>query len=215
MKPRSKSEWMTPAACGAVSPAWIVHARDFLLARREIRAQAEQMIRCADQRADAAIRRRRGLQKLLRVLGAEDRRVALDLRADRRRLRRARCVFAYFAPRLRGRRFSRRSRDRCPRRRCTRKASAWRSAAKSRRDRRLSLRRGVSRLQRDRGLAGVQMRARVFGDRDFALALPCRRACACASASVARFCTAVEIGQTSSVVMTSMSGRDRRRRRRG
>ncbi len=27
MKPRSKSEWMTPAATGAVSPAWIVQAR--------------------------------------------------------------------------------------------------------------------------------------------------------------------------------------------
>jgi hypothetical protein len=28
MKPRSKSEWITPAACGAVHPLWIVHARD-------------------------------------------------------------------------------------------------------------------------------------------------------------------------------------------
>ena len=27
MKPRSKSVWMTPAACGAVKPLWIVHAR--------------------------------------------------------------------------------------------------------------------------------------------------------------------------------------------
>jgi hypothetical protein len=27
MKPRSKSVWMTPAACGAVSPTWIVQAR--------------------------------------------------------------------------------------------------------------------------------------------------------------------------------------------
>jgi hypothetical protein len=27
MKPRSKSVWITPAACGAVSPTWIVQAR--------------------------------------------------------------------------------------------------------------------------------------------------------------------------------------------
>ena len=27
MKPRSKSEWITPAAAGALSPAWIVQAR--------------------------------------------------------------------------------------------------------------------------------------------------------------------------------------------
>ena len=27
MKPFSKSVWITPAACGAVSPLWIVHAR--------------------------------------------------------------------------------------------------------------------------------------------------------------------------------------------
>ena len=30
MKPRSKSVWMTPAACGAFQPLWIVHARDSL-----------------------------------------------------------------------------------------------------------------------------------------------------------------------------------------
>ena len=35
MKPRSKSLWMTPAACGAVNPALIVHARvSFSPARR-------------------------------------------------------------------------------------------------------------------------------------------------------------------------------------
>ena len=27
MNPRSKSVWITAAACGAVSPRWIVHAR--------------------------------------------------------------------------------------------------------------------------------------------------------------------------------------------
>jgi hypothetical protein len=27
MKPFSKSPWMTPAACGAVQPFWIVQAR--------------------------------------------------------------------------------------------------------------------------------------------------------------------------------------------
>jgi hypothetical protein len=27
MKPRSKSPWITPAACGAVSPMWMVQAR--------------------------------------------------------------------------------------------------------------------------------------------------------------------------------------------
>jgi len=30
MKPRSKSVWMTPAAWGAVSPWWMVHARAYL-----------------------------------------------------------------------------------------------------------------------------------------------------------------------------------------
>ncbi len=30
MKPRSKSVWMTPAACGAVAPFRIVQARDSL-----------------------------------------------------------------------------------------------------------------------------------------------------------------------------------------
>ena len=30
MKPRWKSVWMTPAACGAVQPWWIVQARDSL-----------------------------------------------------------------------------------------------------------------------------------------------------------------------------------------
>jgi hypothetical protein len=27
MKPRSKSLWITPAACGAVAPRWVVQAR--------------------------------------------------------------------------------------------------------------------------------------------------------------------------------------------
>ena len=30
MKPRWKSVWMTPAACGAVQPRWMVQARDSL-----------------------------------------------------------------------------------------------------------------------------------------------------------------------------------------
>ena len=42
MNPFPKSEWITPAAAGALSPSWIVQAH-FLFAGREVAAQAEQI----------------------------------------------------------------------------------------------------------------------------------------------------------------------------
>ena len=68
MKPRSKSVWMTPAALGAVSPMWMVQAH-FLLAGREVGAQAQQVIGGPDERSHAAFGHAHVLQELGAFLG--------------------------------------------------------------------------------------------------------------------------------------------------
>jgi hypothetical protein len=55
---------------------------DFLFARGEIRPQAEQMIRGADERADAGFLTPSSFKKFLRLGGGQINQVALDLRAD-------------------------------------------------------------------------------------------------------------------------------------
>ncbi len=82
MKPRSKSEWITPAAFGRGVAGVNRPRAHFLFARGEIGPQAEQMIRRADQRADAGFTHAEFLQKFLRLRFGQINQVAFDLRAD-------------------------------------------------------------------------------------------------------------------------------------
>ena len=58
---------MTPAACGAVSPTWMVQARTSLDAGGEVGLQAEQRVAGADQAVEAGFVQAHGLEELLLV----------------------------------------------------------------------------------------------------------------------------------------------------
>ena len=68
MKPRSKSEWMTPAACGALVPTVIVQARASFGPHREIGDQAEQRIAGPDETVEAGLFEAQRLEEFLLFL---------------------------------------------------------------------------------------------------------------------------------------------------
>ena len=89
MKPRWKSEWMTPAASGAVAPAGMVQARDLLRAGREICLQAQGREADPGQLVQAGLGLPGGLQQLQRASASSSSiELGLDLRVEQDRLRR-------------------------------------------------------------------------------------------------------------------------------
>ena len=70
---------MTPAHSGALAPARNVHAAALLVARREERAQAEQVIRRADEPGERALTETEALEQLTPLGGVESRRLGFEL----------------------------------------------------------------------------------------------------------------------------------------
>ena len=86
MKPFSKSEWMTPAACGRGVAGVDRPGARFLLAGGEVGAQAEQVVGRADERRHARVRDAEVGEVLARLGVRQLGELGLDLRGDDDRL---------------------------------------------------------------------------------------------------------------------------------
>ncbi len=96
MKPRSKSEWMTPAGFGCGVADVNRPSAHFFFTGCEIRPQAEQMIGATDQRAHAAFIDAEFFRKSL--LRHQDKSIrSLSICALMTTASQARCVFTYSA----------------------------------------------------------------------------------------------------------------------
>ena len=78
MKPRSKSEWMTPAAPGAKRAAADGPGAALLFARSEVGDQVEQRVGLADESVEAGLFEAEAVEELVALLGFE----SSDLRLD-------------------------------------------------------------------------------------------------------------------------------------
>ena len=83
MKPRSKSVWITPAACGAVDPALHRPRPHFLFAGGEIGLQPQQFVGAADHAVQARLIEPQVLEELGAVFVFQLRDLRLDGRAHR------------------------------------------------------------------------------------------------------------------------------------
>jgi hypothetical protein len=86
MKPFSKSVWISPAACGASAPMWVVRAH-FLDARGEERQQAEQVVRRTDHAVESRFVQPEFFQEREAVAFVELRDLRFDRRAHRHDVR--------------------------------------------------------------------------------------------------------------------------------
>ena len=64
MKPRSKSEWMTPAAPGALVPRLMVQARTSWTPRGEVGDEAEEAVGGVDEAVEAGFGEAGGFEEL-------------------------------------------------------------------------------------------------------------------------------------------------------
>ena len=87
MKPFSKSVWMTPAACGALAPLWIVQARDSFGPGGQVGLQAEGVEADAGELVEARLVLAGRGQQLGGVLRVEVDQLRLDLGVEEDGLR--------------------------------------------------------------------------------------------------------------------------------